>query len=340
MVRHGYTNCTACHISPNGGGLLNSYGRSLASELLTYNWSQATQGSNVKSEANAEAIVSNWLTGGDARVLLFHRNNEYERSYLAIPMQLELTGAYNTDKYAFVLSAALSGAKPGSGGESGAAFRVPNAYGLYRLSDEINIRAGQFLPAYGLNNSLHTTGPRSPLGFGFKDQRMGLELSYLAEKWGLFLSQFGNRGPKLGESATSAQLQFSPTEKSKFAVNHWSESNLRTVSGVWFVTPVYGPLYLSADYNIQKDTQTNSDGLFYYGKIGYEYKQGMHFYILNDHSQRDLDRSYTKIDRFGPGFQFFPKLNWEIDAVWLREKNLTFSNKEADYVYILAHYYL
>ena len=29
MIRLGYTNCAACHISPQGGGLLNAYGRSI-----------------------------------------------------------------------------------------------------------------------------------------------------------------------------------------------------------------------------------------------------------------------------------------------------------------------
>jgi hypothetical protein len=340
MVRHGYTNCIACHISPAGGGILTPYGKSLASELLTYNWSQSSKPNtaNKISDPASEAVVNTWLTGGDARVLLFHRDNEYESSYQTIPMQVDVNGAYNSDKYAFVLGLGLSGSR--SGGEGSTAFRIPNAYGLYRVTDEINVRGGIFLPAYGLNNSLHTIGTRAPLGFGFKDQRMGLEVSYLAEKWGLFVSQFGNRGNKLGENATTAQIQFSPTEKSKFAVNYWNENNLRTVYGAWFITPIYGPLYISADYDSQKETLTDTKGQFYYAKIGYELHQGMHLYLMSDHAQRDLDRSYTKIDRFGPGFQMFPFLHWEIDAVWLREKNLTYSKKEADYAYIMAHYYL
>ena len=31
----GYANCTACHVSPNGGGVLTDYGRSLSSELMS-----------------------------------------------------------------------------------------------------------------------------------------------------------------------------------------------------------------------------------------------------------------------------------------------------------------
>ena len=29
MIRLGYVNCAACHVAPQGGGLLNAYGRSI-----------------------------------------------------------------------------------------------------------------------------------------------------------------------------------------------------------------------------------------------------------------------------------------------------------------------
>jgi hypothetical protein len=32
-VRHGYVNCAACHIHPQGGGQLNAYGRQLSKAL-------------------------------------------------------------------------------------------------------------------------------------------------------------------------------------------------------------------------------------------------------------------------------------------------------------------
>ena len=340
IVTHGYPNCVGCHVSPGGGGILSSYGKTIASELLTYNWSKTTQLSEEKKAADpgTDAVVSTWLTGGDARVLLFHRNNEYENSYQMIPMQVEVNGAYNTEKYAFVLGVGLSGSRPSSEGST--AFRLPNAYGLYRINDYINARAGIFLPTYGLNNSLHTIATRAPLGFGFKDQRMGVELSYLGEKWGAFISQFGDRGKNLGEDAFSAQIQFSPTEKTKFAVNYWNENKLRTIYGAWFIAPIYDSLYISGDYGSQKETLTDTKGEFYFAKVGYEISHGMHVYVISDHAQRDLDQSFTKVDRYGPGFQFFPYLHWEVDTVWLREKNLNYSKKEADYAYIMAHYYL
>jgi hypothetical protein len=339
MIRHGYSNCVACHVSPSGGGILTQYGRSLASELLTANWlSKENEKTSTKNGEQSE-VVETWLKGVDARVLTFHRKNEYEDSYLTIPMQLDVTGAYNTEKYTFVLGLGLSGSKP-SGGEGGTAFRIPNLYGIYRFTEEMNIRGGLFLPNYGLNNSLHAMATRGPMGFGFKDQRPGIEFSYLSDSWGVILSQFGSRGTNLGDNAWSAQLQYSPTEKSKFAINHWSEGKLRTISGIWFMVPIYESLYFSADYNVQKDKSTNTDGLYYLAKIGYEIKQGMHVYAVGDNSQRDMDRSYTKVSKMGVGFQLFPILHWEIDTAWMREKNPTYSSKEADYAYILAHYYL
>ena len=35
MIRHGYVNCTSCHTSPNGGGILNAYGRQTSAAALS-----------------------------------------------------------------------------------------------------------------------------------------------------------------------------------------------------------------------------------------------------------------------------------------------------------------
>jgi len=55
MVRLGYTNCSVCHISPQGGGLLNAYGRSidLAQSLKTGDYQPSTN------------KFAKWLSWGD-----------------------------------------------------------------------------------------------------------------------------------------------------------------------------------------------------------------------------------------------------------------------------------
>ena len=35
MVRHNYSNCSSCHVSPSGGGVLTQYGRELSSAILS-----------------------------------------------------------------------------------------------------------------------------------------------------------------------------------------------------------------------------------------------------------------------------------------------------------------
>src|SRR3954454_21666802 len=54
MVRLGYSNCAVCHISPQGGGLLNAYGRSI-------DHAQCLRGGDYKSSTNH---VAKWLSWG------------------------------------------------------------------------------------------------------------------------------------------------------------------------------------------------------------------------------------------------------------------------------------
>jgi len=38
LIRHGYTNCSACHADPSGGELLTMYGQAMSSEVLSTHW--------------------------------------------------------------------------------------------------------------------------------------------------------------------------------------------------------------------------------------------------------------------------------------------------------------
>lgn len=345
MIRHGYVNCTACHISPSGGGILTNYGKSLSQELLTYGGDSLPKKKSMSEQMDQKP--EEILLGGDARILEFYVNNDYKEVLQLIPMNAHVEGAINKDDYAFVGRVGIvigrGDGGEGDGGDGGDAINtnsfLPTLYGLYRFQEIWNIRAGIFLPSYGLNNSMHFLGTRGLMGFGFQDQRPGIEVSRLGESFSFIATISGPRGPNLGKNSTALQFQYSPTDDSKIALNYWQESDFRTLYGAWFIIPLYKNIYISADLNRQSK-QNNGSGYFYYSKLGWEYKQGVHIYLMNDSSQLDSNYSFTKINRTGPGIQFFPIQHFEFDFAWLREQNKLFATQDGDYAYLLLHYYL
>src|ERR1700720_2791062 len=58
MVRHGYVNCSSCHISPTGGGVLTQYGRELSREILS-TW--GTQNEDESKFAYGWVPLPGWL---------------------------------------------------------------------------------------------------------------------------------------------------------------------------------------------------------------------------------------------------------------------------------------
>lgn len=327
MIRHGYVTCLTCHVSPSGGGTLTQYGRSLAKELVSFK-------SAAPSEENGEAPRERWHFGGEARGLLFYWNNEYVRSNRLIPMELLADASYDSDSYAFVLRAGLNGK-----GADNVGFQAASAYGIYRFNDKWIVRAGRFLPGYGLNNSMHFIGTRGDLGFGFDDQRQGIELSYSGERFGAMAASFTARDEKIGQPAEMLQFQVSPTENSRIAINYWHENNLRDLYGIWWVTPIYGPTFLTSDLNWQREKDPRANGYYYFNKLGYEIMQGLNALAISDNSKRDVGLSFTRIDRYGPGVQIFPRANVDLEIAWLRETNRLYSNHEGDYAYVLLHGY-
>ncbi|MEQ1666480.1 MAG: hypothetical protein ABL927_14015, partial [Bdellovibrionales bacterium] len=110
MIRHGYVNCTACHISPGGGGALTQYGRKLSRELLSVTSKKAAdakeESSNSKStkpntdnakaadtESAEEEKPEPFHFGGEARLLSFYHDNEFETQKRMIPMQIQADAA-------------------------------------------------------------------------------------------------------------------------------------------------------------------------------------------------------------------------------------------------------
>jgi hypothetical protein len=95
-------------------------------------------------------------------------------------MNLDLIGA--VEKNGWMAYGSVGREPPNSAVRDGrvlpdAAFISYEHWISYRAEDGVRIRAGRFLPAYGVRFADHTAYTRAPLGFDRNDQVYGLEVS-------------------------------------------------------------------------------------------------------------------------------------------------------------------
>lgn len=180
-----YARCSSCHYSPTGGGLLTPYGRSLSGKELSTTGRTVPQ-SNAQNDDLAgreEAFVFGALgdalgplqLGVDLRPAHLHVSFPGGSAGQNIWMDADLLAAYQAGAWTLY-------------GEVG---RQPTGFGkidsyeywvAHQSSGGISIRAGRFLPAYGVRFADHTAFNRRVLGFDVYDQVYGVEISRTTDR--------------------------------------------------------------------------------------------------------------------------------------------------------------
>lgn len=176
-----YTRCTNCHFSPTGGGLLTPYGRSLSREEL----SATGRGPGSPGAGREHEFLFGALGGSSGPLSL---GLELWPSHLRIAtpeadatrsmlMNAELIAALRRGNWTFY---AELGRQPRGADE----HRVDSFehWASYRAAGGLGVRAGRFLPAYGVKLSDHTALTRAPLGLDTDDQVYAVELSYSSDR--------------------------------------------------------------------------------------------------------------------------------------------------------------
>ena len=174
-----YVRCTGCHFSPTGGGLLTPYGRALSrEELSTFGKSRGSSPSGREHEFLYGALgdslrdVSVGLELWPAHLGVDAAGFHSTRDFL---MNADVTVAFRRQNWTVY---AELGRQP-----SGDQARVTSfEHWLGYQTSHLGVRAGRFLPAYGVHLSDHTSFTRAPLGFDVNDQVYGLELSYTSDR--------------------------------------------------------------------------------------------------------------------------------------------------------------
>jgi hypothetical protein len=185
-----YTRCTACHYSPTGGGLLTPYGRLLSHrELSTTGGTATAPASGANDDPHGEQA---FLYGALGSMLgPVHLGLEMRPAYLRIGfpgghqdmnllMNLDLSGA--VQKNGWTAYGTVGREPPNAAVRNGrtlpeAALISYEHWISFAAGEGFRIRAGRFLPAYGVRFADHTAYTRSYLDLDFDDQVYGVEVS-------------------------------------------------------------------------------------------------------------------------------------------------------------------
>jgi hypothetical protein len=185
-----YTRCTACHYSPTGGGLLTPYGRLLSHrELSTIGATATAPASDAQDDPRGEQAFLYGVLGNALGPV--HLGIEMRPSHLRIDfpgghqdlnllMNLDLIGA--VEKNGWTAYGTVGREPPNSAVRNGrtqpdAAFISYEHWIAYQTDGGFGIRAGRFLPAYGVRFADHTAFTRINLDFDRNDQVYGVEVS-------------------------------------------------------------------------------------------------------------------------------------------------------------------
>jgi hypothetical protein len=339
MIRHGYINCTTCHVSPTGGGVLTEYGRQLSKEVLS-TWGVDGE------EAFAYRIVKppEWLNlGGDYRSVYVYRDTPAFRDGRSIFMQADLQAAATYQKWTAYLS--LGYQDPKSAVDLGDHLISRDHYLIFRPTDEINVRAGKFMPAFGIRSPDHILITRRTLRIDDENmESYNVEGSYISDTYSVYgtiitgrpddLSQKRERGASLVASRAFA-------EKYKAGFSYYTgsfDTERRQVLGPFGMLGFTPHLYLLSEADLQ--LLPGSSGFAMSNRLAYEVIQGLHVYGQQEFGRLDFGRPKTRVISYAIGTQFFPRPHFELNLSWSKQQNLSAFEDFTDYAYVLFHFYL
>jgi hypothetical protein len=339
MIRHGYTSCNTCHAAPRGGGILTDYGRALSKELLS-TWSYEGEENWHHGLVDHEKIPKWFKLGGDFRSVQVHSKDQMATIGRFIEMQEQVEIAVQHKSTWVSLTAAsdtLIESKP---------WYIPGFFVSTQITPELHVRAGKFVPRFGINAPEHIFSTRGAVGFGYQTERETLEMTYITPKWDVSLAAVTGQ-LKDGNSAEGFYSQFNYSFGSKDRVGlsfeQKTEDDEALALGAHALIGFTEKLYLITDTvwrQVQQPSQEREQGLFHFAKLGYEIEKGLHIILIEDIKKTNLDAEGSTQSMYGFGFTFFPRPHLEFQGVWTRRTNLSRSREPGDYAWFLMHYYL
>ena len=176
--------CTSCHLSPAGGGLLSENGL-INAELISQ------LGTAPEFFYNAIPMPS-WLAlGGDLRGASGF-DSWPKRELVAFPMQAELYAAATAEQFSLHVTGGL---RDPEYGETARTLFASREHWLQWQDDPgsasgLFVRAGRFMPVYGLRYAEHTDYDRRYGGTPLYGEAYGVAVEYVQPRWEVHATGF------------------------------------------------------------------------------------------------------------------------------------------------------
>jgi hypothetical protein len=214
FLSKGFPRCTSCHYSPTGGALLNDVGRVMShTQLPTF---PAGGPSAFDSRDDEQAFL--WGLMGELldpvrlgiglRPSYLHFRSPGVTSDRNMLMQADLQGAWQSRRVT------LYGSVGRRVEGTTASFGSYEHWAAFEVGGGVRLRAGRYLPAYGVRFADHTYFSRRSLGFDQDDEVYGVEVSHAAGRSLVQVTASPGRAESIVDDegtrafTSSARLQF------------------------------------------------------------------------------------------------------------------------------------
>ena len=277
-----YQQCSSCHVSPSGGGVLTEYGKGLSTQFATFD-----KESFGPSNYSAFKTPKNLLLGGNVRNLYIKQEiGDFERERIFL-MQADMELAIMFKNITVVGTAGVYNVDYEKDFENEIEYR--RYYAKYQFNENMIFRVGQFFTNFGLMLDDHTETIRTAPGYGQNTESKNYELGYYSELFNLVGTLEQNKDGSFGDAL---DLRIFPW-KMVLGASIKEEFN-----AFYVATPITKRAYLMAEY-LTDD--------IYYLKTGFELYRGIVPYVKYTNDSRE---TYS----IGSQLHFMPHLEFLLES--------------------------
>ncbi len=315
FIRSGYHACKACHHDPSGGGPINEYGRTIAAEHLS-RWSRRGEEETFYGLFNLDPFD----LSGDLRHLYYRYDDGSTKASQSFWMQREVSLAFRPSKEITLLaSTGVYGKDPYP--------QQRRYYVLYNLGSVL-LRAGRYLPSFGINQPDHTKATKELFGQG--RETLNAEITWTTDIMELAVTRMFGGAPSV---KANANPRVQPRDDRDGFAGRLSLFLTRgvQVGGSYALLASesseksYGAYHVFAGRErawVMYERQSHPDGERAHGKVGLMPLRGLWL-------TGEINETADGYQEYFTGFQFFPRPHWEF--------HLSGSNRQ---LIMVSHYYL